>query len=133
LIEKGYLKWKFADLTRHQQEGYREWIGRNVEHIKQQGRTPPENYTLEALEKADVGFAVVDIPALETRVVSAYIFMPKAVIPEWVTVVGTQAAGKPAYFEAHRSQMPELADKPYSDIKGAFPRSNPDVGNPSGK
>jgi hypothetical protein len=113
LLEKGYLKWKFTDLDAERQKVYRDAVQFSLDPIKKQGGEPTATMSLEALEKSDVGFAVVDIPESGQKVVSWYILFPEQA-PIWVTMVGVQAAGAPPYFATHQKQLPLLRKKPYS-------------------
>jgi hypothetical protein len=114
LMEKGYLKWKFADLDAARQKVYRDALQLNLDMAKKQGGEPPAAMSLEALQKGDVGFAVVDIPETGQKVVSWYILFPELPQPMWVTVVGAKAAGTQPYFAAHNQQLPALRKKPPS-------------------
>ena len=114
LLKQGYLKWKFTSLDAARQKVYRDILKSNLDMVKKQGMKPLASMSLDALKKGDVGFAVIDIPELKTKVVSWYILLPKHPQPIWVTVVGVKAAGKQPYFAAHRSQLAALRSKRYS-------------------
>ncbi len=115
LLEKNYLKWKYTELDEDRKAVYKNAVDLNKKMAKQW----PENMSLAELEKSDVGFAMVTIPKLRTKVISWYILFPKG-NPLWVTMVGTKAAGKRPYFDAHFKQLPELRKKAYTPLPATF-------------
>ena len=119
LLERGYLKWAYAELDEPRRQVYRDSIRLNLDLARKQGVEPPATMSLEALTKGEVGFAVVDIPDLRQRVVSWFVLFPDHPAPVWVTVVGVQAAGKEPYFAAHQQQLSALRTKPASRPPGA--------------
>ncbi|MFQ5732913.1 MAG: protein kinase [Planctomycetaceae bacterium] len=121
LLKDGYLKWKYASLDVVRQKVFHGNIKGKIDLAKQRGVPIPATISLEALKKADVGFAVVKIPALKTAVVSWYVLLPEYPQPMWVTVVGSQATGKQPYFVAHHEQLPKLRLKGHSKAIEATP------------
>jgi hypothetical protein len=115
LLEKGYLKWKFAELDRERQQVYQEFVQFNIETAKQQGVAPNPAFSLQALQKADVGFAVIEIPETKQKVISWFILWPVGQ-PIWITVVGAKACGTQPYFTAHLNQLPLLRGMPESKL-----------------
>lgn len=113
LLEKGYLKWKFADLDKARQQIYQDLIQVNIDLAKQQGAPSNPDFSLEALNNADVGFARVDIEETKQKVVSCIILWPMGQ-PTWVTMVGVRACGTQPYFKAHLNQLATLRGMPYS-------------------
>jgi hypothetical protein len=97
LLEKGYLKWKFANLDQQRQQIWRDIVQLNIDMAAKQGVAPNPSFSQAALQNANVGFAVVDIPEAKTKVVSWYILWPEGP-PTWVTIVGVNAAGSQPYF-----------------------------------
>eukprot|EP00913_Durusdinium_trenchii_P035349 g33079.t1 len=114
LLKDGFLKWKYASLDAERRKVFYNNIKSNIDVAKQRNVPIPATISLEALAKADVGFAVVKIPSLKTAVVSWYILFPEHPQPMWVTVVGLQAADKQPYFSAHHEQLQKLRLKRYS-------------------
>jgi len=112
LREEGYLKWKFSSLDADRQEVYRSALQANLDGIKKQGLAVPATMSLAALEKSEVGFAVVSIPETNQHVISWYILLPEHPQPIWVTLVGAKAIGTPAYLNAHNQQLPRLKSRP---------------------
>ena len=115
LQQQGYLKWRYADLPAGMQAAYRNAVKTNLDTAKQLGQPADPTTSLEALETAEVGFAVISIDP-SSRVVSWYIIFPNRPLPIWVTVVGGSAAGTPKYFQAHNSSLPLLRAKPNSTL-----------------
>jgi hypothetical protein len=113
LLEKSYLKWPFPELDQQRQQIWSEIVQLNIDLAAKQGAATNPNFSIEALQKASVGFLVVDIPEAKTKVVSWYILWAEGP-PTWVTIVGTRAAGTQPYFSAHLTQLPLLKDKPAS-------------------
>jgi hypothetical protein len=74
---------------------------------QQGGQTQP-GFSMEALERSQVGFAVVEIAAMDQKVVSWFILWPELPSPTWVTVVNARAAGSQPYFQAHLQRLPLL-------------------------
>lgn len=115
LQQQGYLKWKYADLPSEMQATYRNAVRISVDLAKQSGQPADPTMSLEALESAEVGFAVVPINA-SSKVVSWFIIFPNRQLPLWVTIVGGSAAGTPEYFQAHNYNLPLLRGKPESSL-----------------
>jgi serine/threonine protein kinase/WD40 repeat protein len=116
LKSAGYLKWKFKDLDAARQKVYADAFDVQLQQAEQNNLSLPATFTRENLRDSEVGFAVVDIPALSTQVASWVIWLKDHPNPIWVTVVGTKAAGKPEYFAAHNQQLPKLRTKPLSQV-----------------
>jgi len=114
LLRDEYLKWKYASLNADRQKVYRDALAVNIEIAKKQGVQVPAGMSLGALQKADVGFAIVNIPESAARVVSFYILLPEHPQPIWVTVVGARAAGTRAYINEHLGKLSSLRERPYS-------------------
>ncbi len=115
LLEEGYLKWKFAALDPERQQVWRDLVQVNIDLGAKQGATPNPSFSQDALQEAEVGFAVVEIPEAKAQVVSWYILWAQGP-PTWVTVVGARAAGSQPYFNAHLIQLPRLKEKPASRL-----------------
>jgi len=115
LLGAGYLKWKLATLDPGRQQVWRDLVQLNVDLAAKQGAAPNPAFSQAALQEAEVGFAVVDIPEIRARVISWYILWPQGP-PTWVTVVGVRAAGSQPYFNAHLIQLPLLKGKPPSRL-----------------
>jgi hypothetical protein len=115
LVEKGYLKWKFANLDQQRQQIWRDIVQLNIDMAAKQGVAPNPSFSQAALQNANVGFAVIDIPEAKMKVVSWYILWPDGP-PTWVTIVGVKAAGSQPYFNAHLIQLPLLKDKQESHL-----------------
>jgi predicted Ser/Thr protein kinase len=114
LLSEGYLKWKLASLDAARQKVFKDTLQLQLDMAKKQGVKVPATMSMEALEKADVGVAVVNIPEQKQSVVSVYTLLTEHPQPIWVTVVGAKAAGKEPYFAAHRQQLSAVRAKPYS-------------------
>lgn len=134
LRKSGYLKWKFTAIDPPSQKVCRDAIQLNLDMAKKQGAELPPTISLEALQKADVGIAIVQIDELQAKAVSWFVLLPEHPAPIWVTVVGTKAAGKPPYFAAHMQQLLDLRGKldsqPLSEIS-SLAMANDDVLNES--
>ncbi len=115
LLKDGYLKWKFNNLDTQRQQVWRDIVQVNVDMAAKQGVTPNPSFSQAALQNAEVGFAVVDIPEVGAKVVSWYILWAEGQ-PTWVTVVGSRAAGSQPYFNAHLIQLPYLKEKAESRL-----------------
>lgn len=117
LLIKGYLKWKFPDLDPKRQQIWRNIVQINIDMAMKQGAAPNPNFSQDALQEADVGFAVVDIASggVNAKVISWYILWP-ASQPTWITVVNARFAGNQPYFDAHLKQLPLIAGKPDSEL-----------------
>jgi hypothetical protein len=110
LLKDGYLKWKFINLDSQKQQVWRDMVQVNLDMAAKQGTPPNPSFSQAALQNASVGFAVVDIPEVRSKVVSWYVLWPE-LQPTWVTVVGARAAGSQPYFTAHLIQLPALREK----------------------
>lgn len=108
LQSRGYLKWDFANLDASRQNVLRALIRLNVEMASRQGAPANAAFSVEALERAQTGFAVLDITGTDQRVVSWFVLWPELPDPTWVTIVNARACGTPAYFQAHQQQLPPL-------------------------
>lgn len=115
LLKTGYLKWDFSSLDAGRQQLWREFVQVNLDLAAKKGGQTLPTFSQAALEKAQVGFAVVTIPDLKAKVVSWYILWPEG-SPTWVTVVGARVAGSQPYFNAHLLQLPLLKDKAASRL-----------------
>lgn len=115
LLEKGYLRWKFIDLDEERQQVYQDVVEINIDMAIEQGLPRNPNFSIEALQKADVGFAVVEILETKQKVISWYILWLVGQ-PTWVTVVGAKACGTQPYFAAHLKQLPLLKGMPESKL-----------------
>lgn len=115
LLEQGYLKWNYADLPAELQTIYRNTLQTSLDLATQTGQPADPTMSLEALETAEVGFAVVSIDTT-SKVVSWFIIFPNRPLPIWLTVVGQHAAGTPEYFQAHNFDLPLLRSKPTSTL-----------------
>ncbi len=113
LLEKGYLKWKFTELDQPRQQVWQDIVQLNIDMAAKQGAAPNQSFSIESLQNAEVGFAVVDIPEAKMKVVSWYILWAEGP-PTWVTVAGARAAGSQPYFSAHLTQLPLLKNRPAS-------------------
>lgn len=107
LLADGYVKWPYASLDAARQSIFSGFVSHQLTVSAVLGTTTPQLISLDALERADVGFAVVDLPDGGGKVVSMYILMPGA-SPLWTTVVNAAAGGAPGYFRAHMMQLPLL-------------------------
>lgn len=119
LVMTGCLKWRYADLPSDFQRVYRDALEVNLEAARNSGAVPPPTMSLAALDRAEVGFAVVDIPDQQARVVSWFILLPEHPAPIWVTVVNARHAGTPEYFAAHQAQLNALRTRPLSALPTA--------------
>ena len=108
LRAKGYLKWDFKQLGNNRKQSMRELIQLNIDLATKQGGRPQPGFSIEALEKSQVGFSVVDIPETKQKVVSWFVLWPELPSPTWVTVVNARAAGNQPYFQAHLRRLPLL-------------------------
>ena len=115
LLKDGYLKWKFVNLDAQRQQVWRDLVQVNIDMAAKQGVPPNPAFSQEALQNTSVGFAVVDIPDVEAKVVSWYILWTD-LQPTWVTVVGARFAGSEPYFSAHIIQLPLLKVKAESQL-----------------
>ncbi|MCZ7556092.1 MAG: hypothetical protein M5R41_06795 [Bacteroidia bacterium] len=115
LLDSGYLKWKFAQLDLQRQQVWRDIVQLNIDMASRQGATPSPLFSQAALQHSEVGFAVIDIPEAQAKVISWYILWTEGQ-PTWVTVVGAKAAGTQPYFSAHLRQLPLLTEKPESRL-----------------
>lgn len=125
LKKTGYLKWRFSTL-----DAARQTVFENAQRAillrrtfvdlrpRKEGPAPTEDEQLSIntlTNSGEVGFAVVDVPALSAKVVSGYILLPgRPAGPIWVTVVGTRDAAKPECISAHQLQLPKLLTKAFS-------------------
>jgi len=107
--EKTYLKWKYSDLDSSRQKPFLVLVEANLAIAKQQGMPPNPGFSVEALNRAEVGYAIVEInPSKEMKVVSLFILWPELPSPTWVTVVNGKLAGTQEYFQAHLQRLPML-------------------------
>ena len=116
LKKSSYLKWRYSDLDKERQEAYRSAIELNVNYMTRRDIEPEPGFSVEALEDAEVGFAIVTIPETKEKVVSWYILLPDYESPIWVTIVNASQAGTPEYFKAHRQRLPMLKAMPTSNV-----------------
>ncbi len=109
LSQKGYLKWKFSSLKPETQKPWRDSVQVQLEPSP----TFPKR-SLETLQRASVGFALVDIPETNQRVISWFIIWPDLeALHQWVTIVNAKACdGSQAYFAAHHKRLLALRAMP---------------------
>ena len=118
LEAEGYLKWSFAELDDERQRVVREIVQVNLDLAARQGNQPQPGFSLEALELAETGFAVVEIEETGQKVVSWFLLWPELPSPTWVTVVNARAAGTQPYFQTHLRHLPSLRGSPASPPPG---------------
>jgi hypothetical protein len=111
-----YLKWNVADLDSGRQQVLRELIQLNIDLAARQGAPTNPAFSLDALARAQTGFAIVEIEGTGQKVVSWYVLWPELPDPTWVTVVNARAAGTPPYFQAHLRRLPLLRSLPSSAL-----------------
>ena len=116
LLKTGCLKWKYSRLDAARQQVYKDFVQLNIDFAKQQGVSLSPNFSLRALNDAEVGYAVVDIPSTTQKVISWFILWP-AGQPSWVTVAGARAVGTQPYFTAHGNKLPLLKGMPDSRVR----------------
>ena len=125
-----YLKWNFTDLDEHHQQVIRELLQLNIDMAAQQGGPAQPGFSIEALERSQVGFATVEIAATNQKVLSWFVLWPEVPSPTWVTVVNARAAGSQPCFQAHLQRLPLL--KTYEGkrcAKGSITRRRTGAGN----
>jgi hypothetical protein len=108
LLKQSYLKWEYSLLDEARQQVCRDIIQLNIDMAAKQGGQSQPGFSLAALEEAEVGFAVVEIPATDQKVVSWFVLWPELPNPTWITVVNGGAAGTQPYFQAHLQRLPLL-------------------------
>jgi hypothetical protein len=108
-----YVKWDFADLDEARQQVLRDLIQINIDMAVKQGGQVQQGFSLEGLEKSQVGFAVVDVG--DQKVVSWFVLWPELPQPTWVTVVNARVAGSQPYFQAHLQRLPLLKSMKKND------------------
>ena len=116
LKEQGYLKWAFKDLSEPRKKVFRDMVQTNIRMSLIHRVRPNKGFSLEGLERADVGVMVVDIPNTEIRYASLFILWTETEIPTWVTVVNVKKVGTPAYFDKHTEKVAELRGLPRSAL-----------------
>ncbi len=115
LMKDGYLKWKFENLDAQRQQVWKDLVQVNIDIATKQGAVPNPSFSQSALQTAEVGFAMIDIPEVRSKVISWYILWSGSQ-PTWVTIVGARAAGSQPYFNAHLIQLPYLKEKAESRL-----------------
>lgn len=118
LQDNSYLKWDFADLDPGRQQVLRELIQLNLDLAARQGAAANPAFSLDALERAQTGFAIVEIAGTNQKVVSWFVLWPELPDPTWVTVVNARAAGTQPYFQAHLQHLPLLRPMDTSALPG---------------
>ena len=116
LLKQGYLKWKYAQLDKNSQAVFRSLVETNVNLAKKRGASPRPGFSVAALSKSEVGFAVVRLPENQQKVVSLFILWPTLSAPTWVTVVNARWCGTQSYFKAHLQYLPQLRQRPLSSL-----------------
>ena len=110
LRKKSYLIWDYRDLDIQHRKPFLDLVEANLAAARQQGVPPNPGFSVAALSRARVGYAVVDInPKKKTRVVSIFILWSET-SPTWVTVVNAKLAGTQEYFQAHLRRLPMLGN-----------------------
>jgi hypothetical protein len=61
LLAETYLKWRYADLPEVHQRPFLTLIEANLALAEQQGTRPHPGFSVEALRRAEVGYAVVEV------------------------------------------------------------------------
>jgi Tol biopolymer transport system component len=114
--QAGYLKWKYADLPPARQQVYHDSLASTLEQTPVDTTPVKDMLSLEALERAEVGFANIDIPEKDARVCSWFILLPEYPSPIWVTIVNAKYRGTPEYYAAHNAQLSALRVKPLTPL-----------------
>jgi uncharacterized protein (TIGR03067 family) len=143
LLKEGHLRWKFTALDAGRQKFLRDFYQRRLDATKKLGLDVPAAMSLDALEKCDVGFALVNVLGLKHSAISWYVMLPARPLPHVLPVLGGPTAENlPAWHEAHLQQIPPLLLRPYSTGLAEFtgagagtprnPFGLPDVADPFG-
>jgi uncharacterized protein (TIGR03067 family) len=114
LLKEGYLKWKVASLDAERQKTLREGVKRGLEEAKKLGVAPPPTQSLEALAKADIGFALVNVLGQKHSFVSWYLQFPASPQPGFAPLIGAKVENPQALAEAHLIDLTALRAKAYS-------------------
>lgn len=109
LRRDGYLKWNYAELARVHRIPFQTLVEANLAMARGQGVQPVPGFSFDALNRAQVGYAIVDVGGEEDqKVVSLFILWPELPDPTWVTVVNAKLAGTQEYFKAHLIKLRPL-------------------------
>lgn len=120
LIEKGYLKWKFADLDPARQRVYRNHIKYVLDTFNKLQTDIPKHLSKENLEFADVGFLVFTPQSGGQKTLSLYILFGDHPLPLWKVLVGGKAIGVSDLYSLHEKQALPLRKQPYSPLPPAI-------------
>jgi hypothetical protein len=109
LRTEGYLKWNFAELSAAARAPFQALVESTLAMAKAQGVQPIPGFSLDALEKAQVGYAIVEVGKdQDQKVVSLFILWPDLPDPSWKTVVNGRLAGAQDYFSKHLINLKSL-------------------------
>src|SRR5262249_7567233 len=105
LTDKGYLKWKFADLDGPRQQAYRKYVQYVLDTFNKRQTDVPEGVSLAGLENADVGFAVLTPKSGGPKIVTLYTFLPDYQLPLSKVLVGVKSPDKPGSYLAYEEPL----------------------------
>jgi hypothetical protein len=125
LVKDGYLKWKFAAMDPALQKSVRDTHQQALDHSKKLGASLSAGFSLEALDKGDTGFALINVPGFKHSIVSWYFLFPAEAQPGIVTVVGPKpdAQQLKEWSEAHLVDINALRTRAYSKTLAEFART----------
>lgn len=116
LLREAYLKWDYADIHEPGKKMFRDMVEINIHMTHEHRRRPVRGFSVEALERSQVGLVIVPIPGTAIRYVSLFILWPDLPHPTWVTLVNVKVLGTPAYFEEHAKHLMGLRFMPNSSL-----------------
>lgn len=105
----GYLKWNYTDLDASTSTPFKTLVEANLAMARGQGVEPAPGFSLDALRRAQVGYAIVEAgKRKDQKVVSLFILWPELPDPSWKTVVNGKLAGTQEYFREHLIKLQSL-------------------------
>jgi uncharacterized protein (TIGR03067 family) len=123
LMKQGYLKWRFAALDADWQKALRDAYQRDLDLAKKLGKEVAPTQSMQALEKCELGVALVNVLGLKESVVSWFLLFP-AHPPLAVVVVGPKVEDLPAWYQAHQRDLALVRMQPYSKSIAEFAKAD---------
>jgi len=133
LLDRGYLRWKFASLDAERKDAMRSLLRGLLSAAPQESITEDAiEITLKMLDKGDAGFAVLNFSEPSVQIIVWYAQLKNSPIPMMLPLSGVKSSGQTRLFSRSvYKQLAELEDKPYSDLPTT--KNEVSIAKPTGK
>lgn len=120
LRTRKFLKWRFDELDVARQQVFTNVLTMNMKMVYGDSFGQGASRVLKLLGKSEIGFAVVDIPSNQEKVVSCFVLWPDRLAPTWVGVANARALRANDADEAHVMRLPMLKNFSTSKLPPAW-------------